>query len=211
MPTGRIKIKICGLTREEDVRALQDLAVDFAGFVFVPGSPRFVDQVRAAKLICLVPNGIRRVGIFHDERPAAVGRIAAACNLDLLQFHGSESPDYCRQFCLPYFKTIHVLGPIELDRLNAYNPEAFLLDTFAGRKAGGTGRAFDWSLARAAADAGLKFILAGGLTPENVGRAIGEAHPWGVDVSSGVERELGIKDIEKLQTFVRAAKNEANR
>jgi phosphoribosylanthranilate isomerase len=201
------KIKICGLTRKEDVLALKGLGIDFAGFIFVPGTPRFLDLSRAAKLARLVPAGMRRVGVFFDERPAAVKTIAAACGLDLLQFHGSEPPDYCGQFGLPYFKTIRVLGPIETDRLAAYRPEAFLLDTYSPREAGGTGKTFDWSLAREAAAGGLKFILAGGLNPENVARAIGEARPWGVDVSSGVESAPGIKDHNKLKAFIRSVKS----
>ncbi|MDP8235889.1 MAG: phosphoribosylanthranilate isomerase [Candidatus Erginobacter occultus] len=201
-----IKIKICGLTRKEDVLALNGLGIDFAGFIFVPGTPRCLDIARAARLTRLVPPGVRRVGVFLDQRPESVRRIAGACGLDLLQFHGSESPQYCGQFGLPYFKTIRVLGPIETDRLAAYRPEAFLFDTYSPREAGGTGKTFDWSLAREAAEGGLKFILAGGLNPENVARAIGEARPWGVDVSSGVESAPGIKDPAKLKTFVRAAR-----
>ena len=204
---GATIIKICGLTREEDVRALEGPGIDFAGFIFVPGTPRFLDPVRAAKLTGLVPRGVRRVGVFLDERPETVRRIADACGLDLLQFHGSESPGYCEQFGLPYFKTVRVLGPIEIDRLRAYRPEAFLLDTFTTRQAGGTGRTFDWSLAREAAEAGLKFILAGGLNPGNVAQAIGEARPWGVDVSSGVESAPGIKDPQKLKSFVVGARH----
>lgn len=210
MPTTEIKIKICGLTRKEDVLALNGLGIDFAGFIFVSGTPRYLDLERAAKLTRLVPAGVKRVGVFLDERPAAVKKIASACRLDLLQFHGGESPGYCGQFGLPYFKTVRVLGPIEIDRLCAYRPEAFLLDTFAHGKAGGTGRTFDWSLAREAAKGGWKFILAGGLNPENVARAIGEARPWGVDVSSGVESSPGIKDSAKLKAFVRTVKNQAD-
>ena len=199
---NRTKIKICGLTRAEDVRALNGLGIDFAGFIFVPGTPRFLDVSRAAELTRLVPEGVRRVGVFLDEGPETVLRIAGACGLDLLQFHGSESPGYCGQFGLPYFKTVRVRGAIETDRLAAYRPEAFLLDTFAPGKAGGTGKPFDWARAREAAEGGLKFILAGGLNPENIVRAIEEAKPWGVDVSSGVESAPGIKDPEKLRSFV---------
>jgi len=201
-----IKIKICGLTRREDILALNGLGIDYAGFIFVSGTPRYLDLERAAKLTRLVPPGVKRVGVFFDERPAAVGKIASACRLDLLQFHGSESPHYCGQFGLPYFKTVRVLDRIEIDRLAAYRPEAFLLDTYSPRKAGGTGEAFDWSLAREAAEGGLKFILAGGLNPGNIARAIGEAGPWGVDVSSGVESSPGIKDYNKIKAFIREAR-----
>ncbi len=204
MPATGIKIKICGLTRKEDVLALNGLGIDFAGFIFVSGTPRCLDLEQAVKLTQLVPAGVKRVGVFFDERPAAVKTIAAAAGLDVLQFHGSESPGYCGQFGLPYFKTVRVLDRIELDRLTAYRPEAFLLDTFAAGQAGGTGRTFDWSLARKAAGEGMKFLLAGGLNPENVGQAIREAAPWGVDVSSGVESAPGIKDPGKLQAFVQA-------
>jgi phosphoribosylanthranilate isomerase len=207
---NRVIIKICGLTRAEDVRALKDLPVDFAGFIFVSGTPRCLGLNRAAKLTHLVPAGVKRVGVFFDERPAAVRRIASACGLDLLQFHGNESPDYCNQFGLPYFKTVRVLDRIEFDRIAAYRPVAFLLDTFTHGKAGGTGRTFNWTLARQAANIGLKFLLAGGLTPENVHRAIREADPWGVDVSSGVESAPGIKDPAKLSSFIREATRQAD-
>ncbi len=203
----RLRIKICGLTREEDVRALKNLDVDFAGFIFVPGTPRHLDISRAKKLTGLVPSGVRRVGVFLDERPETVRRIAADCGLDFLQFHGNESPEYCSRFGLPYFKTVRVLGPIETDRLAGYQPEAFLLDTYSRRAAGGTGRTFDWSLAREASGRGMKFLLAGGLNPENVARAIEEVRPWGVDVSSGVESAPGFKDPEKLRSFVAGARH----
>ncbi len=201
-----IKIKICGLTRKEDLLALNGLEINFAGFIFVPGTPRYLNPDRAEKLIRLVPEDIKRVGVFLDERPGTVRRLAAACGLDLLQFHGSEPPDYCGQFGLPYFKTVRVISEIEIDRLQAYRPRAFLLDTFAAGQAGGTGQTFDWSLARQAAAADLKFLLAGGLNPENVREAIEATAPWGIDVSSGVESAPGIKDPAKLRSFVRKAR-----
>jgi len=206
---GITKIKICGLTREEDVIGLEGLGVDFAGFIFVPGTPRCLEIDRAAKLARLVPEGPLRVGVFLDENPSTVRRTAEVCGLDLLQFHGSEPPEYCGQFKLPYFKTIRVRDRVEIDRFSGCRPEAFLLDTYSGREAGGTGRTFDWSLAEEAAGGGLKFLLAGGLTPANVRRAIAKVKPWGVDVSSGVESAPGIKDHSKLKAFIREARHAA--
>lgn len=135
-----MKIKICGLTRKEDILALNGLEIDFAGFIFVPGTPRCLDLTQAEKLTRLVPENIKRVGVFLDERPETVRRFAAACELDLLQFHGSEPPDYCGQFGLPYFKTVRVISEIEIDRLQAYRPQAFLLDSFSAGQAGGRAR-----------------------------------------------------------------------
>lgn len=201
-----MKIKICGLTRPEDVLLLNRLPVDYAGFIFVPSSPRCLDLPSAQEIVPLLREGIRKVGVFMDDDPSRVLMIARALRLDLLQFHGSETPAYCDRFEVPCFKTVRVRGRIDAAALRAYRPQAFLLDTYAPRKHGGTGKTFDWSIARALSDAGLPVLIAGGLNPGNVARAIAEAAPWGVDVSSGVESSPGIKDPEKLRRFISAAR-----
>ncbi|MFH1037921.1 MAG: phosphoribosylanthranilate isomerase [PVC group bacterium] len=198
----RIQIKICGLTREEDVLFLSGLGVDFAGFIFVPGSPRFLDLERAGKLTRLLPAGIRSVGVFLDEEPEKVKETAAVCGLDILQFHGNEPPEYCEQFSLPYFKVIGI-GRSRVPELpGGYRPVAFLLDTLTKQAPGGTGKTFDWTVACRVVESGFPVILAGGLTPQNVRRAVREVKPRGVDVSSGVESAPGIKDHDKMQEFV---------
>ncbi len=201
-----MKIKICGLTRPKDVLSLNGLPVDYAGFIFVPSSPRCLDLPSAQEIVPLLKPAIKKVGVFMDDDPSRVLMIARALRLDLLQFHGSETPAYCDRFDIPYFKTVRVRGRIDAASLRAYRPEAFLLDTFAPRRHGGTGKTFDWSIARALSDQGLRVLLAGGLNPDNVARAIAEAAPWGVDVSSGVESSPGTKDHSKLQRFISAAR-----
>jgi len=198
----KVRIKICGLTRPEDVLLLGELPIDFAGFIFVPNTPRFVEPEKAAKLIRLLPDEIQPVGVFLDEKPEIVRETADICGLKILQFHGGERPEYCEQFNRPYFKVIRVNGSCEVIIQDGYRPRAFLLDTFIQGAAGGTGETFDWSVARIVIESGLPVILAGGLTPDNISRAVEEVHPWGVDVSSGVESSPGIKDPEKMRQFV---------
>jgi phosphoribosylanthranilate isomerase len=202
-----VKIKICGLTRPEDVLLLGEMPVDFAGFIFVPDTPRFVEPGKATKLIRLLPDRIQPVGVFLDEKPDIVRETADICGLKILQFHGDEPAEYCEQFNLPYFKVIRVEGSLDGRIPGGYRPLAFLLDTFVKGTPGGTGRTFDWTVAGRVVESGLSVILAGGLNPENISRAVEEVHPWGVDVSSGVESRAGIKDPEKVRRFVEVVKS----
>ena len=205
---SRVGIKICGLTRAEDVAGLEGLEVDFAGFIFAPSSPRFLAPEKAAELLPLLPRGIRRVGVFLDADPETVRVLSRRLHLDFLQFHGAESPAYCRGFGLPFFKAFRVRGPLDLARLEAYRAEAVLLDAYRRGVPGGTGETFDWNLAREAGEAGLRVVLAGGLNPQNVAAAVRTGRPWAVDVSSGVELSPGIKDPAKLREFVRLVRAE---
>ena len=203
----KVKIKICGLTRPEDVLLLGEMPVDFAGFIFVPGTPRFVEPEKAAELIRLLPDRIMPVGVFMDEEPDIVRETADICGLKILQFHGDETPEYCEQFRRPYFKVIRVDGPLDGRIPGGYRPLAFLLDTFVKGAAGGTGKTFDWTVAGRVVESGLSVILAGGLNPDNIARAVEEVQPWGVDVSSGVERSMGVKDREKIVRFIEGVKS----
>ncbi len=203
----KVKVKICGLTRAEDVFFLGGLEIDFAGFVFVPGSPRALDPGPAASLTVLLPQRIKRVGVFADEEPGRIREAIAGCRLDILQFHGEESPDYCGQFGLPYFKAFRMREDFDFSRLDSFRPRAFLLDAFSPGERGGTGRTFNWELALRARGESRRIILAGGLSPENVAGALSLVQPWGVDVSSGVESAPGIKDRTKIEAFLRAVKN----
>jgi len=207
---SRVGIKICGLTRAEDVAALENLGVDFAGFIFAPSSPRFLAPENAAELLPLLPRGIRRVGVFLDADPETVRVLSRRLHLDFLQFHGSESPAYCRGFGLPFFKAFRVRGPLDPDRMKAYRAEAVLLDAYHRGVPGGTGETFDWSLAQEAGTAGIRVVLAGGLNPQNVAAAVRTVRPWAVDVSSGVELSPGIKDPRKLREFVRRIRETEN-
>ena len=199
-----IKVKICGLTRPEDVLFLRGLEIDFAGFIFVPGSPRALEPKRAASLTALLPKRIKKVGVFADADPARVRETADHCRLDILQFHGEESLEYCGQFGFPYFKAFRMREDFDFSLLDTYRPRAFLLDAFSPGERGGTGRTFNWELALRARAPERRIILAGGLNPENVAAALSRVRPWGVDVSSGVESAPGIKDHDKIKAFLKA-------
>jgi phosphoribosylanthranilate isomerase len=203
----KTKIKICGFTRPEDVECLKELDVDFAGFIFVPESPRYLPIEAAREIIPRVPSGVGRVGVFADAAEDEIREIIRAVPLDILQFHGHESPAYCECFGLSYFKALRVKQAINFHYLSLYNPLAFLLDTFVLKTLGGTGKTFNWDLAVEAKTQRTPIILAGGLTPENVAGAIRKVRPWGVDVSSGVESRPGIKDHEKIRVFVESVRN----
>ncbi|NND45880.1 MAG: phosphoribosylanthranilate isomerase [Xanthomonadales bacterium] len=200
-----IKVKICGLTRTADVRNAVAAGAALLGFVFAP-SPRRVTLDQARELLHSVPSGTTRVGLFMDPPSAEVARAIDQLPIDCLQFHGSETNEFCRSFGLPFVKAIGMQGQADLAAaLRAYpDATALLLDSHAPGERGGTGQAFDWdSVARP----GCAVWLAGGLTPENVAYAISRIRPDVVDVSSGVETRPGVKDHALMTKFVAAARN----
>jgi phosphoribosylanthranilate isomerase len=202
----RTRIKICGITREEDLRAAVDLGADALGFVFFPPSPRFVDGVRAGILAQQVPPFVTRVGLFVNAEVASVRSTLAAVPLDLLQFHGDEDAAYCEQFGLPYIKAARVRPGLDLLEYAALFPaaRALLLDAYVDGY-GGAGVSFDWSMIPRHLP--LPTILSGGLTPANIGEAIRAVRPSAVDVSSGVEVAKGIKDAVKIAEFIAGVRN----
>ena len=198
------KIKICGLTRREDVLLAAELGTDLLGFVFAE-SPRRVAPERVVEISAGLPERVLKVGVFVDAPLAEVKDIAAFCDLDVLQLHGSEDMDYCR--ALNSYKLLKVfrLGvgrSLPESSLTSY--WATLFDTWLPNQAGGGGKVFDWR--QVLPWSGRRFFLAGGLTPENVGRALAMTKPFGVDVSSGVEISPGIKDAAKIRQFIEAVK-----
>ena len=198
------KIKICGLTRREDVVSAVDLGADLLGFVFAE-SPRRVSPETVAEISAGLPEKILKVGVFVDAPLAEVREIAAFCALDVLQLHGTESPDYGR--VLNAYKVLKVFrlgGGCKLPESSLSSYWAALFDTWLPDMAGGGGKVFDWR--QVLPWSGRRFFLAGGLTPENVGQAIEMTSPFGVDVSSGVEISPGIKDAVKIRKFVEAVK-----
>ena len=198
------KIKICGLTRRDDVLLAAELGADLLGFVFAD-SPRRVAPETVAEISAGLPEGVLKVRVFVDAPLAEVRDIAAICALDVLQLHGSEDPDYCR--ALSSFKLLKVfrLGAgRSLPESSLTSFWATLFDTWLPDQAGGGGQVFDWRLVEPWS--GRRFFLAGGLTPENVGRALEMTRPFGVDVSSGVEISPGIKDAAKIRKFIAAVK-----
>jgi phosphoribosylanthranilate isomerase len=203
---ARTRVKICGITRPDDLHAALAAGADAIGFVFYPPSPRFVDIQRAAALIKRVPPFVACVGLFVNAEPHAVADVLAAMPLDLLQFHGDEDVRYCERFSKPYVKAARMapgLDLVEFARTFA-SAQGILLDAYV-ESYGGAGETFDWS--RVPESLPLPIILSGGLTADNVGEAIRVVHPWAVDVSSGVESAKGIKDASKITAFVAAVRS----
>lgn len=197
-----MRVKFCGLTRAEDARVAIDLGVDALGLVFVPQSKRFLDPDRANALLAGVAPLVQVIGLFMDASAADVAAVLDAVPLDVLQFHGRESPEYCRQFRRPYIKALAMGDGVDVVRTASGYAAArgVLLDAHRSGEQGGTGQRFDWSLIPAAlAD---RIILAGGLTPENVAEAITDVRPYAVDVSSGIESAPGIKCPRRMQQFM---------
>jgi phosphoribosylanthranilate isomerase len=198
-------IKICGITRPADAHAAVEAGADALGFMFYSGSKRYITPQAAVRITAELPPSILRVGVFVDPAAGEVEAIAKTCGLTALQFHGSETPQFCAGFSLPVIKAFPVANKSSLATLTNYEAKYWLLDSVVPGQLGGTGQKFDWALAREAAKFGRPVILAGGLTPENVGDAVREARPYGVDVSSGVEEAPGKKDAARMQAFIREA------
>ena len=197
------RVKICGLTRLEDVRVAVEAGADAIGLVFYPPSPRYVDLDKAAELARAVPPFVTIVGLFVNANPALVRETLAVVPIHLLQFHGDEDEAYCRQFDRPYMKAARVRPGMDLVQYAAAFPsaQAILLDAFVDGFGGG-GKVFDWSLIPPAL--GKPLVLSGGLDAANVGEAIVRVRPAALDVSSGVEAAKGIKDAEKIRAFCAA-------
>jgi phosphoribosylanthranilate isomerase len=201
-----VKVKICGITNTPDALAAAEAGADAVGFVFYQGSPRFVTPAAVAAIVREIPQFIMRVGLFVNAPEDEVVRAISECNLNLLQFHGDEPPDYCLQFGLMSMKAFRVKDADSLKILPEYPTDAWLLDAYSPDQLGGTGHSFNWDLAVEAQKLGRPVFLAGGLRPENVAEAVRRVRPYGVDVSSGVESAPGKKDAAKVKAFVDAAK-----
>jgi phosphoribosylanthranilate isomerase len=204
-----VKVKICGITNREDAQAAVAAGADLLGFVFCEDSPRHVTVAEAAVIAQIVPPQVVRVGLFVNAPEERVAEALSACGLQLLQFHGDETPEYCRQFGAMSMKAFRMKDAATLQHLREYPTDAWLLDAFVPNQRGGTGHTFNWELAVAAVKLGKPVFLAGGLTPENVAAAVRQVQPFGVDVSSGVEAAPGKKDHAKVRAFVQAAKSAA--
>jgi phosphoribosylanthranilate isomerase len=202
-----IAVKICGITREQDALAAARAGAHAIGMVFHARSPRVVAPSAARRIVDALPAFVTSVALFVDPGAAEVERIIEEVRPQLLQFHGSEDAEFCRQFGLPYIKAARVRPQVDLlqyARLYA-DAKGLLLDAFVEGGHGGTGASFDWDLIPK--DLPLPVILAGGLTPENVALAVRKTRPWAVDVSTGVEASKGIKDAAKIAAFVRGARD----
>lgn len=201
------RVKICGITRIEDGLACAQLGADAIGLVFYAASPRCVSVAQARAIMAALPPFITTVGLFVDADPAEVSAVLGQLPLDMLQFHGGESPSYCQGFNRPYLKAVRVKPGLDLVQYAAQYPHAkgLLLDAHVQGIAGGTGQAFDWNLIPARLP--LPVVLSGGLNPANVTEAIKQVHPAAVDVSSGVEATKGIKDAAKIAAFMQGVRN----
>ncbi len=201
------RIKICGITREQDLQAAVAAGADALGFVFYDKSSRNIAPQRAAELLRALPPFVTSVGLFVDPTVEMVRAVFAQVQLDVLQFHGDESPEFCAQFGRPYLKAIRVRPGVDLVECAARyaDAQALLLDAYIEGVPGGTGESFDWALIPR--ELSLPVILSGGLHPGNVAGAVRAVRPYAVDVSSGVEASKGIKDAAKVAAFIKEVKN----
>lgn len=199
----RTRIKICGITREQDLEAAVEAGADAIGFVFYPPSKRCITPERARQLADLLPPFVTATGLFVNEPYEVVQRTADVARLQLLQLHGEETPEFCDRFKLPYMKAARVVPGLDLVEYQAQfsSARSLLLDAFTEGYGGG-GEVFDWSLIPKAVAA--RAVLSGGLHAANVGAGIKALRPLGVDVSSGVEQAKGIKDAGLIRQFVAA-------
>jgi phosphoribosylanthranilate isomerase len=201
-----VKVKICGITNIGDGVAAAEAGADAIGFVFYDKSPRAVSVELASEIARNLPPVVVKVGVFVNAPEETVQEASERCGLDLLQFHGEESPEYCLRFGLMSIKAFRVQDRASLSDLPNYETHAWLLDAYSPSQLGGTGATFNWDLALEAKKWGRPIFLAGGLTPQNVADAVRQAQPYAVDVSSGVEASPGRKDHAKVKAFVKAAK-----
>ena len=218
-----LRVKIDGVRRVQDALTAVEAGADFIGLVFVPNRRRLISVEQARRIVDAVKatgeNPPIMVGLFADQPMEEVKATVRESGVDMVQLSGAESLEYCAKAPAPVFKAIHVPGgevsSIEVEelgcRMRSLHEHGHLttLDRAVPGLQGGTGQSFDWSVAAQLSGAGFEFLLAGGLTPENVGRAVREVKPWGVDVSSGVETE-GVKDAEKIRRFVAEARSAGN-
>ncbi|RJQ33367.1 MAG: phosphoribosylanthranilate isomerase [Actinobacteria bacterium] len=196
-------IKLCGITNKEDALFASGLDIEALGFNFFKPSPRCIEPDYCQQIISMLPKNISKVGIFVNESLENIKTISSQCALDTIQLHGEESPDFCRKLSsYKIFKAIRIAAEEDLGQMTKYEVEAFLLDTKIAGQYGGTGKPFNWELAIKAKDYG-SIILSGGLTADNVEKAIRKVKPYGVDVASGVEVRPGKKDNAKMEAFVK--------
>ena len=200
------KIKICGLTRPRDTQAAAELGADAVGLVFYAKSKRCVDAAQAAEIVATLPPEVAKVALFVNETADSIRRILEAVPIDIVQFHGDEAPEFCRQFGKPYWKAVRVRSAQDIaEAAGRYaDAAALLLDAHIEGQYGGTGQVFDWHLLPETMP--LPWILSGGLNPGNVAAAVRQTGAAWLDVSSGVEQAPGIKSRDLMADFIRQAR-----
>jgi phosphoribosylanthranilate isomerase len=201
-----VKVKICGITSVADGEAAVQAGADALGLMFFPASPRFISLEKARDISRGLPPYVMRTGVFADPDPSEVFAAIQLCQLNLLQFHGAETPEFCLQFGVMSMKAFRIQKADSLLPMSAYHTDAFLLDSHVAGQQGGTGTTFNWDLALEAKKFGQPIFLAGGLTAQNVAAAVRKVQPFGVDVSSGVEHAPGKKDTTKMRDFIAAVR-----
>lgn len=201
------RVKICGITRIEDALAAARLGADAIGLVFYPGSPRAVTPAQARAIIDALPPFVVPVGLFVNAGAEAVRDTLAVAPVQLLQFHGEETPGFCAAFGRPFLRAVRVRPGTDLLQYarEFHAAKGLLLDAWVEGVHGGTGATFDWSLIPR--DLPAPVVLSGGLNPDNVEQAVRRVRPWAVDVSSGVESAKGIKDAAKIEAFINGVRN----
>ena len=203
------KIKICGITNVDDALAAAELGADLLGFIFTEKSPRKIKIKEAVKIINLLPDRVATVGLFVNQQELAVKLIFEQCGFTYLQLHGEESPYYCKRIGrkTKTIKAFRIKDETSLTKLADYKVDMFLLDSYSKDKFGGSGSVFNWDLAVKSKKFGKPIILAGGLTPKNVAKAIKKVKPYAVDVSSGTEKNPGRKDHKLMKEFIEQVKS----
>ena len=198
----RTAVKICGVTRTEDALAAAHYGAHAIGLVFYAPSPRCIEPDAAASIVRALPPFVTPVGLFVDADEDEVRDITRRVGIQLIQFHGSETPDFCARFGLPWMKAVRVRPGVDLLQYarDFHGARALLLDAYQEGLHGGTGATFDWALIPPSLP--LPIVLSGGLNPDNVRDAVHAVKPWAVDVSSGVEASKGIKDANKIAAFI---------
>ena len=202
---GRTRVKICGLTRRGDALAAVDLGADALGLVFYAASPRAVSIAQAQEVIRELPSRVTVVALFVNAAESEIRAVLDSVRIDLLQFHGDETPQDCARYGVPYIKAVRMREDVDLFEIERVYGSAsgLLLDSYQSGVAGGTGMAFDWTRVPKGSKRLTKpIILAGGLAPDNVAGAIRQVRPYAVDVSGGVESAKGIKDAAKMAAFI---------
>jgi phosphoribosylanthranilate isomerase len=202
-----VKVKICGITSVADSLAAAEAGADMIGLMFYDGSPRHISMTLAAEIARAVPPFVVKVGVFVNPSEELVRHAVGECGLSLLQFHGDEPSEFCTQFGVMSMKAFRIRDADSLKELPKFKTDAWLLDAYLPEVRGGTGGTFNWDLAIAAKKLGKPIFLAGGLTPENVGKAVRKVQPYAVDVSSGVESSPGKKDHPKVRAFIQAVRS----
>ncbi|MBU3933195.1 MAG: phosphoribosylanthranilate isomerase [Candidatus Omnitrophica bacterium] len=199
-----VKVKICGITNTGDAIWAANLGADYLGLVFARDSKRKVGLARAKEIADAVPPYIKKVGLFVDEEPGIVNKVLALCRLDVLQFHGQESPGYCNEFKgkAEIIKGFRMKDEESLNQISRYDVDFYLLDAFVEGETGGTGQTFNWDLALKVKEFGRPLFLAGGLNPGNVVQAVKKVQPYAVDVASGVESSPRKKNVESMKEFI---------